>query len=97
MRAPTLRRPWGVHFEPHESLYLGGDYWLAKVPEDGLAVRIRPNRDLLWRPGDSEAERFAFPDYCEHPWLLEITGESRNTSAALSAVESVRLLQAEAQ
>jgi len=32
----------GVRFEPHESLYRGGHYWLARLP-DNEDRRIRKN------------------------------------------------------
>jgi hypothetical protein len=65
----------GVRFEPHESLYHGGDYWLARLPGDG-DMRIRNNVDLLWAPGDPENERFAYPQHAAHALLLEVDSDS---------------------
>jgi hypothetical protein len=40
-----------VVFELHDSLYMGGGYYLAHL-DDGATVRIRPNVDVI----DEEAE-----------------------------------------
>jgi hypothetical protein len=42
----VLSAALGVVFELHDSLYMGGDYYLAHL-EGGGEVRIRPNVDLI--------------------------------------------------
>ena len=81
-----------LRFELHESLYLGGNYWVAESSDEGLNVRILPNRDLLWEPGQPERERFAFPDYPGHFWILEVQGETPEVGTKLSGVEALELL-----
>jgi hypothetical protein len=70
-----IERALDVSFELHESLYRGGDYWLARLPgeED---MRIRKNVDLVWSPGHPEDERFAYPQHADHALLLEVESES---------------------
>ncbi len=83
-----------VRFELHESHFLGGDYWLATPSAEAVTVRIRPNLDLQWAPGDPESERYAYPDFPSQAWLLEVLGGSGDIAARLSAVECVELLRA---
>jgi hypothetical protein len=82
----------GVRFEPHDSLYLG-EYWLAVVPDRDTALKVRWNRDPLWRPGDADEERFAFPEHSQHEWLLEVHDETPELSDKLRGLPSLRLLQ----
>ena len=50
--------------EPHESLFLGGDYYLWRVGE--AEVRLLHNREL-----DDE---LAEPDYADFPLLVRMSG-----------------------
>src|SRR5262245_8644770 len=65
----------GVRFELHDSLYWGGAYWLAQLPDDS-DLRIVRNVDLLWLPGDPEDERFAYPQHATYSLLLEVESHS---------------------
>jgi hypothetical protein len=87
-----VEKALGVCFEPHESLYLGGEYWLAKLPGSGCTVRIRANVDLLWSPGDSESERFAYPELAEHNLLLEVESDSSDILNLLGRIPALKLL-----
>ena len=81
----------GVRFEAHDSLYIG-DYWLAKLPTSEASLRIRSNRDPLWRPGDDPDERFAFPAHSEHALVMEVHGETPDVSETLRRLPSLQLL-----
>jgi hypothetical protein len=50
--------------EPHESLYLGGDYYLWHLGD--AEVRLQHNREL-----DDE---LADPDYPDYPLLVRVSG-----------------------
>jgi len=85
----------GVRFEAHDSLHLGGDYWLACLPTSDTAIRIRRNVDLLWSEGDPDDERFAYPEHAEHSLLLEVDGEDPADAELLKrlrALPSLKLL-----
>jgi hypothetical protein len=82
----------GVSFESHHSLYLGGDYWLARLSGSSAEVRIRSNVDLLWSPSDPESERFAYARYAEHQLLLEVDSESPDILQRLLQCPTLRLV-----
>lgn len=61
----------GVRFSLHESLYHGGDYYLADDENRSATFRLQSNRDLLESvPTDAWAE----PEFREYPSLLYIDG-----------------------
>lgn len=81
----------GVRFEAHDSLYIG-DYWLAALPASQGKLRIRSNRDPLWRPGDDPDDRFAFPAHSEHQLVMEVDGESPDVAEKLRRLPALQLL-----
>ena len=82
-----------TRFEPHESLYLGGDYWLAKLPASGVSIRIRHNRDLMRKSGDPDCERFAFPEHSQHELILDVDGDTSDVVEKLLRLPSLELLE----
>jgi hypothetical protein len=81
----------GVRFEARDSLTIG-DHWLAKLPASVASLRIRSNRDPLWRPGDDPDDRFAFPAHSEHQLVMEVDGETPDVSEKLRRLPSLQLL-----
>jgi len=81
----------GVRFEPHESLYRGGHYWRARLP-DNEDMRIRKNVDLVWSPGDPEDERLAYPQHAEHGLLLEVDSDNLDALARLARLPALKRL-----
>lgn len=79
----------GVRFDPHESLYRGGDYWLARLP-GGKDMRLRKNVGLVWSRGDPEDERFAYPQHAEHALLLEVESDSREVLDRLARLPALK-------
>ena len=86
-----IEQALGVRFEPHESLYRGGDYWLAWLP-GGREMRIRRNVDLLWSPGDPEDEQFTYPQYAAHALLLEVDSDSPDAVDLLAQIPALTRL-----
>jgi hypothetical protein len=82
----------GVRFERHDSLYLGGDYWLAHLPGSSVELRLRSNLDLLWSAGDPDNERFAYKEYADHRLLLEVDRASPAILNQLLRLPSLKLL-----
>lgn len=62
-----VERVLRIELEPRESLYMGGDYFLGRLPGGGQ-VRVRANRDLM----DDCPEWPSWPG----PVFAEISGES---------------------
>jgi len=69
--------------EPHESFYLGGDYYLWRLGD--AEVRLQHNREL-----DDE---LAEPDYSNYPLLVRVSGtegpQSWNTIASKVGLTSL--------
>lgn len=81
----------GVRFEAQDSLDIG-NHWLAALPACTGRLRIRPNRDPLWRPGDDHDERYPFPAYSEHQLVMEVDGETPDVAEKLRRLPSLQLL-----
>lgn len=81
----------GVRFEAQGSLYIG-DHWLAPLPASQGKLRIRSNRDPLWRPGDDPDERFAFPAHSDHLLVMEVEGETPDVAEKLRRLPALQLL-----
>jgi len=81
----------GVRFEAQDSLYIG-NHWLAQLPAAEGQLRIRSNRDPLWRPGDDDDDRFAFPAHSEHQLVMEVDGAPADVSEKLRRLPSLELL-----
>jgi hypothetical protein len=81
----------GVRFQAQDSLYIG-DHWLAALPASQGKLRIRSNRDPLWRPGDDPDERYAFPAHSEHQLVMEVEGEPPDVVEKLRRLPALQLL-----
>jgi len=77
----------GIQMAAHESFYLGGDYYLAKLP-DGIEISLQRNRDL----------RDAGPRYDDFPNIATLLFVSSPTNVntlhgQLACIEGIRYLQ----
>ena len=87
-----VEKALGVRFELHDSLYRGGDYWLARVQGSRDELRILRNVDLMWSPGDPDAERFRYSKYADHELLLEVDSPALEIRNQLLRIPSLKLL-----
>ncbi len=95
----AVEKGLGIQFTPHESTFLGGNYYRWQSENDAELLILRENIDVLYQVGiDAPEERWAEPQFRHMPVLLYVEQHDQPDmlrQALLSRVQGIAHLSRE--